>query len=71
MVVERSEPVPERVAVELVRVELEVERVEAEWHTLLTRRASWMIVRTSATVTAALVDADVGGEGEGGKGKDR
>ena len=65
--VERSELL-EREVLELERVLLEVELLEAGGQMLLLRRASWMMVRTSAAVTAALADAGVergGGVGGG------
>ena len=64
--VERSELL-EREVLELERVLLEVELLEAGGQMLLLRRASWMMVRTSAAVTAALADAGVErGGGVGG-----
>ena len=66
--VERSELL-EREVLELERVLLEVELLEAGGQMLLLRRASWMMVRTSAAVTAALADAGVErGGGVGGVG---
>ena len=55
-----------RDVLELERVLLEVELLEAGGQMLLLRRASWIMDRTSAAVTAALAVAGVrrGGGGE-------
>ena len=57
MLGERSD-VPEREDLVVLRVLLDVELVVAGGQMLLVRRASWMIVRTSAAVTAAFADAE-------------
>ena len=56
-----------RDVLELERVLLEVELLEAGGQMLLLRRASWIMDRTSAAVTAALAAAGVrrGGDGRG------
>ena len=57
MLGERSD-VLEREDLVVFRVLLEVELLVAGGQMLLERRASWIIVRTSAAVTAALADAE-------------
>ena len=65
---ERSD-VPERVDLVVLRVLLDVELAVAGGQMLLVRRASWMIVLTSAAVTAAFAAAEGCREGGGGAGE--
>ena len=60
---------PVRLELGLERSELKLERVEAGGQMLCVRRASWMMVRTSEAVTAALADAGLGAGGVGGGGE--
>ena len=57
MLGERSD-VLEREDLVVLRVLLELELLVAGGQMLLERRASWIIVRTSTAVTAALADAE-------------